>query len=154
MKKYLMLSLLSAGFVPGALVMSSCSKADQTVNNSEKIHDDARDAVATAGNAISDSWDGIRDYAYERRSDFSAAVDRMSMQWDGRERDFKSKMAGSTGDSVKAKQDAIKAYDDSRAVLKSKLEDLRNASAANWTEAKGKVADAWQHVQAAGNNLK
>jgi hypothetical protein len=154
MKTSRCLLLLAALMSPAALLVSGCSKTDNTSTNAEKVKTDAKEVAADIKAAVSDSWDSIKDYTYEKRADFSASIDRMAGQFDDKIREFKAKVAGATDAASKDREGAIKEYDEARGDLKSKLSDLGNATADTWADAKGKVAQAWKRVQAAYDKVK
>jgi hypothetical protein len=133
----------------GALLIgaSGCSKSDTSTASSNL--QDAKTAVTNAAvdvkNAAVDTWDGIRDYTYDKRVDFSASIDRMDKTMDDKIAEEKAQAPDTLS---KDKQAAIKDYDDARADLKAKMTDLGNATSDTWVDAKAKVAEAWQRVKA------
>src|SRR5271169_6405695 len=84
------LLLFAAAFGSAALFLCGCTKTD----NSTKLAQDAKAAVADVKAAASDSWDSIKDFTYERRADFSSAMDRMAKDLDDKAAALKAKMAG------------------------------------------------------------
>jgi len=149
MKTSRLLLLLTAGLSPVALLMSGCAKSDSTSSEVTKIKADANDAAASATVVVSNSWDGIKDFGYERRADFSAGMDRLSADLDDRTREFRAKHAGATDAMAKDRDAAAKEYDEARADLKTRMTDLGNATAATWSDSKAKAADSYKRVQAA-----
>jgi len=139
---------------PAALLIFGCSKTDNTSTSVEKVKTDAKDVAADVKAAVSDSWDSIKDYTYEKRTDFSASIDRMAGQIDDKGRELKTKIASAPDAATKDRESAIKEYDEARADLKSKLSDLSNATADTWADTKEKVAQAWKRVQAAYEKMK
>jgi hypothetical protein len=154
MKTFQRLFLLAAAASPAALILFGCSKTDNTSATVDKVQADAKAVVADVKTAASDSWDGIKDYTYEKRSDFSSGIDRMSKQMDDKTAELKTKMAGATDDASAARASAMKEYDAARVDLNSKLSDLGNATADTWADAKAKVAQSWNRVQAAFERVK
>jgi hypothetical protein len=135
-----------AAIGPALIGSTGCSKSDNSTASSSV--QDAKVAVTNAAvdvkNAAVDTWDSIRDYTYDRRTEFSASIDRMDKTMDDKMADMKAKAP----DTYSAdKQAAIKDYDDARADLKAKLADLGNATSDTWADAKAKVAAAWQRVK-------
>jgi hypothetical protein len=154
MKTSSCLLLLAATMGPAALLTSSCSKTDNTATTVEKVKADAKDVAADIKATVTDSWDSIKDYTYEKRADFSAGIDRMAAQFDDKTRELKAKWAGAPDAASKDRENAIKEYDEARADLKLRLSELGNASADTWADAKEKVAQAWKRVQVAYDKVK
>ena len=142
MKTSRLFLLLASLAGPAALLFSGCSKWDDTPSTTTKVSD-----------AVSDSWTSIKDYTYDKRVEFSASIDRMSAKMDDGTKAVKAKFAGVPDTASRDRESAEKDYDAARADLKARLVDLSNASADTWADAKAKVAQAWQHVQAAYDKL-
>ncbi len=145
MKTQSPLILLAAAVGPAALLLCACSKKSDTA----KLEQDAKAAVADARAAASDSWDSIKDFTYERRADFSAAMDHMTRDMDDKTAALKAKMAGVQDAASKDRESAMKDYDEARADLRVRLRELGNATSDTWADAKAKADDAWRKVQAA-----
>ncbi|MGA2018238.1 MAG: hypothetical protein ABSH26_14925 [Opitutaceae bacterium] len=154
MKTSRSLLLLAAAMSPAALLICGCSKSDNASANAEKVKNDAKEIAADVKAAASDTWDSIKGFTYDRRSDFSVSIDRMSAQLDEKTREFRTKVAGASDAASKDRESAIKEYDEARADLKSRLSELGNATADTWADAKEKVAQAWKRVQGAYDKLK
>jgi uncharacterized phage infection (PIP) family protein YhgE len=154
MKTSRFLLLLAAAMSPAALLMTGCSKTENASTTMEKVKTDAKEVAADVKATVSDSWDTIKDYTYEKRADFSASLDRMAAQLDDKAREFRAKIAGAPDAASKDRESAIKEYDEARADLKAKLTELGNATADTWADAKEKVAQAWKRVQAAYDKVK
>lgn len=149
MKTSKILFVLAVGLSPAAFFVSGCSKSNDTASNVDKAKDEAKEAVADVKGAASDSWDSIKDFTFDRRSDFSASIDRMSAKMDEKAREVRAKVATVPDAASKDRDSAIKEYDEARAELKVKLTDLGNATSDTWADAKAKVSDSWKRVQAA-----
>lgn len=150
MKTQRSLFLLIATMSPAALLLSGgCSKKSSTPSVVQDTKAAVKDAVADVKEAVSDSWDSIKDYTYEKRTDFSAAIDRMAKKLDDKTAELKAKTADVSDAAAKDRERALKEFEEARADLKSKLTDLGNATADTWADAKAKVDLAWQKVQAA-----
>lgn len=111
--------------------------------------------VATdAGAALVASWEGIKDYTYEKRADFSAGLGRMAAGLDDQIRALKAKRATMADGPAKDWDFAMKELDDARADLRFKLSELGKATSETWTEAKEKAAQAWKRTQDAAAKVK
>ena len=138
MKNYRSLSLALSILSPALLVFcGGCSKS-----TSDKVADAAQDttnavkavAIDVKDDAVA-TWNSIKDYTFDKRSEFSASIKGSVQKMDDKVTDLKAK--ASTDSPEKAK--ALQAYDDARAELKVKLTDLGNATEATWADAKAGV---------------
>jgi len=154
MKTYRNLLLLSALVSPAALFLSGCSKTDTTSTTVDKVQADAKAVATDVKNAASDSWGAIKDFTFDRRSDFSSGIDRLTKQLDDDTRELRAKVASAPDAASKDRVAAVKEYDDARADLKSRLSDLDKSTADTWADAKAGVAKAWDRVQAACAKVK
>lgn len=154
MKPSQSLLLLFTAMSAGALTLSSCSKTDDTTQTIQNTKADAKKIAADVKATVSESWDNIKDYTFEKRSDFVAALNRMADNIDGKIREMNAKLKGLPDDGAKDRDRAMKELNDARADLKSRLADLDNATADTWADAKEKVAQAWKRVQTAYDNVK
>jgi hypothetical protein len=152
MKNYRSLSLALSILSPALLVFcGGCSKS-----TSDKVADAAQDttnavkavAIDVKDDAVA-TWNSIKDYTFDKRSEFSASIKGSVQKMDDKVTDLKAK--ASTDSPEKAK--ALQAYDDARAELKVKLTDLGNATEATWADAKAGVNKAWDKVESAYADL-
>lgn len=133
-------SLIISALIPAALLISGgCTKTDK---------DNASTVVQDIKTAAVDTWDGIKNFTFEQRADFSASMDRMCKSMDNEIETVKAKASSTTGTASADREAAVKDYDDARADLKASLASLNNSTEAGWADAKAKVAAAWQRVKA------
>jgi hypothetical protein len=154
MKTNRSLLLIVAIIAPAALLgTSGCSKSDnsKTQEAVQDVKDTTKDVAADVKTAAVNTWDSIKDFTFDRRSDFSAGMDRMAKNLDSKVATLKSNASTAPDAAAKDKAAAIKDYDEARADLKAKLSDLDNATADGWADAKAKVEASWDKVQAAYN---
>jgi hypothetical protein len=131
---------LILALVPAVLLVSGgCTKTDN--ENAAAV---VQDIKATAV----DTWDGIKDFTFEQRTDFSASIDRMCRSMDNEIEAVKAKTSSTPGVAAADRENAVKDYDAARADLKASLTNLNNSTAAGWADAKAKVSAAWQRVKA------
>jgi hypothetical protein len=144
------LALSLAG--PAALLLAvGCSKT-----TTDKAADAVQDTAAAVKGAAIDlkddavsTWNRIKDYTFDKRSDFSSSVSESAKKMDDKVADLRAKATPDSPDRAKA----VQAYDDARAELKAKLTDLGNATEATWADAKAEVSKAWDKVQSSYANL-
>lgn len=121
-------------------VAATKETAKDTVNATKDIATDVK-------NVAVNTWDSIKNYTYEKKSDFADGIDRLAQATDEKIKALPEKTSG-------ARATAVQEYQDARAALKSSLTDLREASADTWDAAKEKTNQAWKRVQAAYENAK
>jgi hypothetical protein len=132
-------SLLILALVPAALLMpAGCTKTDK---------DNATTVVNDIKSTAIDTWDSIKDFTYEQRVQFSASIDRMSKSMDDDATAARAKLSNVPDSASRDKEAALKDYDADRDDLKADMIALNNATAANWADAKAKVAAAWQRCK-------
>jgi hypothetical protein len=136
------------------LLVCGCSKSDDRVTTIQTTKPDGSNVTVAVTDSnvavgVTGAWDSIKDFAYERRADFSAGIDRMSRDMDDKAAAFRTRAAG-VSDAVASDRDsAMKDYDSARADLKSKRTDLDNATADTWSDAKAKAGESWKSTKAA-----
>jgi hypothetical protein len=136
------------------LLLCSCTKSDDSVTTVQATRPDGSNVtVAVSDTNVSvdatDAWDRIKDFAYDRRADFSAGIDRMSKDMDDKTAAFRTRAAG-VSDAVASDRDsAMKEFDSARADLKARRTDLDNATADTWSDAKAKAGESWKSTKAA-----
>jgi len=154
MKSRLPLLLIAAAVSPATLFLyAGCSKADDSKTVVQDAKASAANAVADVKVAAADSWEAIKDFAFERRADFSAGVDRMARALDDKTAALKAKFAAAPDAAATARDSAAKEYEEARADLKARLAELSTATADTWADARAKVEAAWKRVQASYDKL-
>ena len=114
----------------------------------------ATNVAADAGAALSASWEGIKDFTYEKRADVAASLNRLQANVDEQVQALKAKRATVSEASAKDWDFAMKELEDARADLKYKLSELNKATAETWAEAKERAAEAWRRTQEAAAKVK
>ena len=146
--------LFIAALSPAVILLSSCAKNDGVQQAAQSTKAAARELAADVKAAVSDSWDNIKDYTYEKRDDFAASLDRMAGKLDANIQEMNAKLTGLPDAAAREQDRAVKEFNAARAQLKSRLADLRSGTADTWVDAKGKVVQAWQRMQAAYDKVK
>lgn len=146
--------LLAAALCPAALFLPGCSKAGDSPTFADKTIAEGKTVAADAQVGLTNSWDAVRNYGYEKRSEFSASVDRMAGRLDDRSHDLRTRVAASPTTASKDWASATREYDAARADLNARLSDLNGATADTWADAKEKTAQAWTNLQAAFAKMK
>ncbi len=146
MKTPTSLLLLAAAIIPAAFLQVGCSKNDSVASQAEQ---GVKTAAASATAAVSDSWDSVKDFTYERRVEFTDGFNRMTARMDDQTRDLKARGGKLTDAAAKDRDDSMNSLAEARASLKASLTDLGNATADTWADAKEKVRQSWVKVTAA-----
>jgi hypothetical protein len=136
------------------LLFCGCSKSDDSTTTVQATRPDGSNVTVAVSDAnvtvgATDAWDRIKDFTYERRADFSAGFDRMSKDMDDKTAAFRTRVAGVPDAASRDRDSAMKEYDEARADLKSKRNDLDKATADTWSDAKAKTAASWKNTKAA-----
>lgn len=146
--------LFIAALSPAAILLPGCAKSDNVTSSAQNTKAAVQDLAASVKETAADSWESIKDYTHEKREDFAASLDRMAAKHDDDISALNAKLTGLPDGAAKQRDRANKEFKDARAHLKAQLAELRVATADTWSDAKGKVSQAWQHMQSAYENLK
>jgi len=133
-------ALLSASFT--ALTFTACSKPDRNATEA-KVKDAYQDSKA----AVTNAWDSVKSYTFEKRDDFSANAKALSSKMDAQISDLRANY--SEAQASASRKAAMSELKSSEADYKEKVEALGHATAATWDSAKQNVIAAWDHLQAA-----
>jgi hypothetical protein len=153
MKTQRLLSAIAAGIGCAALFLyCGCTKSADSTTTVQTTKADGTTATVVVSDTnvavgVSDTWDRIKDFTYERRADFSSGIDRMSKDMDAKTAEFRAKVAGVPDAASRDRDSALKSYDDARADLKSKRDELDSATADTWSSVKAKTAEAWRNTK-------
>lgn len=148
------ISVIAAAVGPAALFLfCGCSKSTDDTTVQATRPDGSNVTVEVSGAnvtvAASDTWDRIKDFAFDRHADFSDGIDRMSKDMDDKTAAFKARTAGVPDAASRDRDSAMKEYDAARSDLKSKRTDLDNATADTWSGAKAKAGESLRTTKAA-----
>jgi len=132
-------ALLTASL--SALAFAGCSKGDRT-----EASDKVKDAYQDTKVAVSNAWDGVKSYTFEKRSDFSASAKAMSAKLDADMSELRANYSDATASA--SRKAAMAELKDSEADYKAKLDALGTATADTWDSAKQNVIASWDKLQA------
>jgi hypothetical protein len=132
----------------------SCSKSADSTTTVQATRSDGSVATVTVSDSnvavgVTDAWDRIKDFSFDRRADFYAGIDRMSQDMDDKTAEFRAKVSGVPDAVSRDRDSAMKEYDAARTDLRSKRADLDKATADTWSDAKAKTAESWKSVKVA-----
>lgn len=114
----------------------------------------ASESATAATPSASDSWEKIKDYNYEKRNRFAAALELLVEKCEADLQAANAKLPELPYAVAQERQAAMKKFVEACAYLKSELVDLRTVTADTWADAKAKVVESWQQVQAAYGKVK
>ncbi len=146
--------LLLAAVGPLAILFSSCSKSSDAASVAPGAKATAKAAVAEVKEVVADTWDTLKDYPHDKRDDFATRLERMADKRDAEIQTLNARMTGLPDNAAIVRDRAVKDYNVARGEMKSRVADLRTASAETWATAKAKAADTWERLQGAADKIK
>jgi hypothetical protein len=139
-------SLVSAATVAAVLglsvFVSACSKtndANSTAGTAASSTPAVSDAGTVAATAATDSWDNLKNYSYDQRSEFAAKANEFANTLDERIQSAK----GETSTRL------AEARDD----LRTAANEVSNATQDTWEATKERVGRAWQKAESAAQSV-
>lgn len=102
----------------------------------------------------SNPWETIKEYAYQKRADFSAGANRLVGKVDDEIRELNIKRQNLPETSTKDWDFAMSELKAARDYLKSTIAELDDVTMENWAGAKEKVGKAWQSSQEAYDKVR
>lgn len=130
-----------------ALALAACSKSDRN-----EVKSDIKDAYQDTKSAVANTWSDLKDYTFEKRSDFSDRTKALTAKLDA---DVSELQANYAEDKASAsRRAAMQELKDSRADLGEKISALGTATTDTWGSAKANVIAAWDRTEAAYKKAK
>ncbi len=160
MKPHCSIFRSSFAILAGALIISGpgCSKAeraeaeaktrDALAETGEKV----REAYADSKAALSNTWEDVKSYTYEKREDFTAAGKAMKAEMEAKASELRAEYSEAKASA--SRRAAMEELKNSEADYREKLDALGTATAATWDSAKQNVIAAWNRFEAAMRNAK
>jgi hypothetical protein len=144
------MKLLSTRFFPLAALSLGCAAAVFT-GCSKKTRDDAGAAATGAYNdtkaAMSNAWDSVKSFSFDKKDDFTAGAKALSSKMDAQLSEVRANYSDAKASA--SRKAAMAELKSAEADYKEKLAALGNATAATWDSAKQNLIAAWDRVQAA-----
>jgi hypothetical protein len=110
-------------------------------------------AIPGSDGTAAPTWSNIENDTYEQRAHFEAGAQRLSVHLDYEIGVLRSKRAGMTKD-LGDWDIAMKDVDESRALLTSRISELRKANTPElWLAAKDRFGEAWRRSQLAVDKM-
>jgi hypothetical protein len=114
----------------------------------------AEAATTAAAVTASDSWDLVKDYTYDQRGAFAAALNHMTDRLDAGIVRLNSQRATLPQTSTKDWDFAMKEVSDARSDLRFQVGELDKATPETWNDVKDKLAQAWQRTKDAFDKVR
>jgi gas vesicle protein len=125
-----------------AVALGSCSR-----RQSSDVRDRVKSAYDQAKTAVTDTWQDVKSYTYDKRSKFSDDAHGLASKMDDQIDELRHRW-----DDAKASERKKAALDELKRCqtdFKARVDDLGHASAQTWESAKGAVVDSWNHLKTA-----
>jgi hypothetical protein len=143
-RKTLIASLMLAGI---ALVAVGCSKT-----GGEKAADKVGEAYEKTKTAVANSWSDLKDFTYDKSSDFQDRAKAMASDMDAKFEKLKADTADAKASASRSA--AWEEVKNNRADLSEKVDALGDATADTWASAKANVIAAANKLEASYDKLK
>lgn len=144
------MKLPSIRLIPLAILSLGCATVLAT-GCSKKTRDDAGATAQGAYNdtkaAMSNAWDSVKSYSFDKKDDFTAGAKALSAKMDAQLSEVRANYSDAKASA--SRKAAMAELKSAEADYKEKLAALGNATAATWDSAKQNVIAAWDRVQAA-----
>ena len=132
-------ALVAATVLTAGLV--GCSKQDRAEASAT-----AKEAYSDTKSAMSNAWDDVRTFSFDRRNEFTTSAKALSAR-------AKAQLSELRADYSEAKASASRKaamaeLKNSEVDFEEKLEALGSATSATWDSAKNNVIAAWDRLQA------
>jgi hypothetical protein len=119
-----------------------CSKQDRAEAKAT-----AKEAYSDTKSAMSNAWDDVKSFSFDRRDDFTASAKAMSARMEAQLSELRADYSEAKASA--SRKAAMAELKSSEVDYKEKLDALGNATAATWDSAKQNVIAAWDRLQAA-----
>ncbi len=143
-------TLLAIGLT--GLFLTGCSerKRDDLAAQTKDAYRDTKVAVKEIAQdtktALVESWGDLKAYTFEKRSDFSLALNARQTDLEAGISKLRAEYSEAT--ATASRQAAMNELKDSEANYKEKLAALGTATTDTWTATRDDVAAAWDRLQA------
>jgi hypothetical protein len=124
-----------------ALGVAGCSKQDRAEANAT-----AKEAYADTKSAMSNAWDEVKAFSFDRKNDFTASAKALSARAEAQMSELRADYSEAKASA--SRKAAMSELKDSESNYKERVDALGNATAATWDSAKQNVIAAWDRLQA------
>ena len=137
-----LIPVLVIGASLSAFGFAGCNKQERT-----EAKENVNEAVAASMATMSNAWDDVKSYTFEKRNDFSNHAKAVSSKLDAEISELRTNYSEAKASA--SRKAAMAELKDAAADYKSKLDALGGATADTWDSAKQNVILAWDRIQAA-----
>lgn len=124
-----------------AASFTGCSKQDRTDAGTT-----AKEVVADTKAAVSNAWDDVKSFSFDKKSDFEKSAKALSSKMEAQMSEVRANYSEAKASA--SRKAAMAELKDSEANYKEKLAALGNATAATWDSGKQNVIAAWDRLEA------
>lgn len=150
---------LALGLVSLAVIGCSRNEPNTTAANptparttAETLQADVKGAYNATKDSMSNAWDNVTEYTFEKRSDFADRSKALSADLEARVSELQASRASANASA--SRQAALDEVRDAHSNFNSKVDALGNATSATWTSARAEVVSAWDRTVAALRNAQ
>jgi hypothetical protein len=122
--------------------IAGCSKQDRAEAGAT-----AKEAYSDTKAAMSNAWDEVKSFSFDRRDEFTANAKALTARMDAQMSELKADYSEAKASA--SRKAAMAELKNSEADYKEKLAALGNATASTWDSAKQNVIASWDRMQAA-----
>ena len=123
------------------LLGTGCSREERSEAGTKM-----REAYAESKAALTETWDKVKAYSFEKRDEFAASARSLGARMDSELSELRKNYSAERASA--ARKAAMEELRNSEADYKAKLGALGNATAATWDSAKQSVIAAWERLEA------
>lgn len=135
------LKIVAAAALAACIGFAGCSKQTRSDANAT-----AQGAYNDTKAAMSNAWDDVKNYSFDKKNDFEASAKAMASKMDAQVSEVRANYSEAKASATrKAAMEELKS---SEADYKAKVAALGNATSATWDSAKQNVIAAWDRLQA------
>lgn len=144
MKTKVIPSFLFVAFAAGfaSFGLTGCNKSERADAGAK-----AGEVVTDTKDAISQGWDNVKSFTFEKRDDFQASAKAMGSKWEAQVSELRANYSEEKASA--SRKAAMSELKDSEADYQDKLAALGSATADTWDSAKQNVISSWDKLQAA-----
>src|SRR5215207_5470049 len=133
------LALLSLAVATALLASCSKKTRDDAGTTAQGVYNDTK-------NAMSNAWDDVKGFTFDKKSDFEKSAKAMSSKMESQLSEVRANYSEAKASA--SRKAAMTELKNSEADYKEKMAALGNATAATWDSAKQNVISAWDKLQA------
>ena len=134
----ILITIKTLSVITGFLILVTACSERQTEKTADQVSDSTREAYQNTKDFVSDGWNSIKDYTYDRKDQFSDTMSAMGDSIEKRYRDIK-------GSNLS--DDAKRSIENALSKFKRSMKNLGDATADTWDDAKDEAHEAWEELK-------